>query len=184
MYPVTEPLFQSTPSARRATLSGWCVAAAWQISIHALREEGDPLLAIGRKPEKNFNPRPPRGGRPISQAPLTGLKNFNPRPPRGGRPYVCLHSNAKIGISIHALREEGDFCTFDFLRRCAYFNPRPPRGGRRPRSAAIRPPARNFNPRPPRGGRLYGNTSKICSANFNPRPPRGGRLGLLVDSVL
>ena len=64
---------------------------ALRISIHALREEGDKgahaLLFLSR----NFNPRPPRGGR------LTGImqhkhgaRYFNPRPPRGGRPRaVC-----------------------------------------------------------------------------------------------
>ena len=34
--------------------------------------------------------------------------NFYPRPPRGGRPDKNLSSAAVGGISIHALREEGD----------------------------------------------------------------------------
>ena len=34
--------------------------------------------------------------------------NFYPRPPRGGRLLGVVHVFAKIGISIHALREEGD----------------------------------------------------------------------------
>ena len=34
--------------------------------------------------------------------------NFYPRPPRGGRRQDTVDINASIGISIHALREEGD----------------------------------------------------------------------------
>ena len=34
--------------------------------------------------------------------------DFYPRPPRGGRPTSHAHSTSKAGISIHALREEGD----------------------------------------------------------------------------
>ena len=33
---------------------------------------------------------------------------FYPRPPRGGRRPVTTHTPPKKGISIHALREEGD----------------------------------------------------------------------------
>ena len=34
--------------------------------------------------------------------------NFYPRPPRGGRPLTALALELVAGISIHALREEGD----------------------------------------------------------------------------
>ena len=36
------------------------------------------------------------------------LLHFYPRPPRGGRPPDGIQYNAETGISIHALREEGD----------------------------------------------------------------------------
>ena len=57
------------------------------ISIHALREEGDPSYPSfpGRRPY--FYPRPPRGGRLAQTDAAQGIEN----------------------ISIHALREEGDF---------------------------------------------------------------------------
>ena len=97
----TDGKFLSTPSARRATSTcllhfhfGW-------ISIHALREEGDPAAGLSSSTVFYFYPRPPRGGRPLSQ--IIGrepgiflstphpcqLRNgyFYPRPPRGGRPY-------------------------------------------------------------------------------------------------
>ena len=57
-------LFQSTPSARRATSMRhrWC--NRYMISIHALREEGDVDRAAANTICDDFNPRPPRGGRP------------------------------------------------------------------------------------------------------------------------
>ena len=56
--------FQSTPSARRATVS------------------------FGSK--------------------IMGVLDFNPRPPRGGRPRDLRRFDGLDEISIHALREEGD----------------------------------------------------------------------------
>ena len=125
-------VFQSTPSARRATTATWptsCTSAY-------------------------FNPRPPRGGRQESQrqemqaqvfqstpsarratssvlTAFCGNTDFNPRPPRGGRRCRRATPRQHRMISIHALREEGDvdFCIFPPLD--LNFNPRPPRGGRR-----------------------------------------------------
>ena len=56
--------FLSTPSARRATSAEAAANRAWQISIHALREEGDICFMYLIKRGKYFYPRPPRGGRP------------------------------------------------------------------------------------------------------------------------
>ena len=40
---------------------------------------------------------------------VDGLKrNFNPRPPRGGRPRWIITHTKTIAISIHAPREGGD----------------------------------------------------------------------------
>ena len=57
-----------------------------QISIHALREEGDLPGGWTRGRSSNFYPRPPRGGR------LLGV----------------VDTATMVKISIHALREEGD----------------------------------------------------------------------------
>ena len=82
--------FLSTPSARRATMSAVQVLDAMldisihalreegddklaglgqssNISIHALREEGDQLSWKSRRPMFNFYPRPPRGGRLVNR---------------------------------------------------------------------------------------------------------------------
>ena len=58
--------FQSTPSARRATAQLIFIVARVFISIHALREESDYTSFIALICSFNFNPRPPRGERPLS----------------------------------------------------------------------------------------------------------------------
>ena len=52
-------VFLSTPSARRATRVDGEQIEDWQISIHALREEGDPKPSACSTGHLNFYPRPP-----------------------------------------------------------------------------------------------------------------------------
>ena len=122
---------------------------------------------------------------------------FYPRPPRGGR-QSCPHSRLqRLGISIHALREEGDHLPRSWHLAAANFYPRPPRGGRPSRQtkmvSALRflstpsarratrafhstvPGLRYFYPRPPRGGRPSPRRRGLAASYFYPRPPRGGR---------
>ena len=56
--------FLSTPSARRATFGACAQKTIRDISIHALREEGDRDQRTVETEAGNFYPRPPRGGRP------------------------------------------------------------------------------------------------------------------------
>ena len=102
------------------------------ISIHALRVEGDLRITAplsvkyvyfyprppggGRRgcnycnPETiHFYPRPPGGGRLSGRKPQLRLWYFYPRPPGGGRLLEVLRVEPALGISIHALRVEGDF---------------------------------------------------------------------------
>ena len=79
------------------------------ISIHALREEGD----FGIRPERQrvnlFLSTPSaRRATTSSKNKRTNDKNFYPRPPRGGRRGEFCRAGKSYGISIHALREEGD----------------------------------------------------------------------------
>ena len=78
------------------------------ISIHALREEGDMYSARAPRTSRHFYPRPPRGGRHPGRVSTGGQPNFYPRPPRGGRLKLVIRPLGGVGISIHALREEGD----------------------------------------------------------------------------
>ena len=148
-------VFQSTPSARRATRSKVLRMGRRVISIHALREEGDAFSIIWECLRRYFNPRPPRGGRRRWQrAHQKNCHHFNPRPPRGGRRLLVVSSHDTKKISIHALREEGDPCNGgqNLPRSRISIHALREEGDLRRHAAAARPS--DFNPRPPRGGRL------------------------------
>ena len=66
--------FQSTPSARRATIKLKDSFMSSDISIHALREEGDLSATFLIVRSDYFNPRPPRGGRHLRYVTLYGGK--------------------------------------------------------------------------------------------------------------
>ena len=155
-------IFQSTPSARRAT------------SVH--------------------------------RCSISGHIYFNPRPPRGGRLHRLLHSASRRTISIHALREEGDYEYFDaglvghgisihalreegdgpagfFFLQILHFNPRPPRGGRQ-RILRNRPVVDDISIHALREeGDSWSRRNPPRPRNFNPRPPRGGRPILSLPSA-
>ena len=80
------------------------------ISIHALREEGDPLPCCRGFMLPDFYPRPPRGGRRARWNPLVLIPVFLSTP--SARRATAIDVSGQIGrqISIHALREEGDEC--------------------------------------------------------------------------
>ena len=109
--------FQSTPPARGATL-----AAVWawpyaDISIHAPREGGDPSTVSSVMDATNFNPRPPRGGRPAPGGVYQSLNLFQSTPPARGATCARWRLSEPEFISIHAPREGGDCpsCYAEFL---------------------------------------------------------------------
>ena len=137
-------LFLSTPSARRATFYRPGRYLPGMISIHALREEGDPSSAVRFWLQKVFLSTPSaRRATPDSRRAERGLAHFYPRPPRGGRPvmqdgltrYVKFLSTPSArratprgkqatestAISIHALREEGDVMQSFTKKYCFQF---------------------------------------------------------------
>ena len=124
-----------------------------RISIHALREEGDSRRSWRSSKGRNFYPRPPRGGRRPDRAGGRGTKDFYPRPPRGGRRGDRFLLRHIAGISIHALREEGDVpaAAVQLVPVCISIHALREEGDR-VRSSQHRA-APNFYPRPPRGGR-------------------------------
>ena len=87
----------------------------------------------------DFYPRPPRGGRPsaidLIHAGLLFLSTPSAR--RATRDHH--HDRQGDGISIHALREEGDFALPIAPVFVTNFYPRPPRGGRHGRICAAMP---------------------------------------------
>ena len=102
--------FLSTPSARRATGGAKDSTDAVQISIHALREEGDhhgshlcnphciSIHALREEGDLRSFPLPNthnisihalrEEGDTVSRIPVSPHTNFYPRPPRGGRPSI------------------------------------------------------------------------------------------------
>ena len=79
-----------------------------------------------------FYPRPPGGGRRSPCRLLSTLpRHFYPRPPGGGRRFPGALDMQEEGISVHALRVEGDSWIMSRPILCRYFYPRPPGGGRR-----------------------------------------------------
>ena len=169
-----------------------------QISIHALREEGDFACNAAQTSAFLFL------STPSARRATSGLYHqcfaflhFYPRPPRGGRRDSVCAGRHRLGISIHALREEGDGypCRrLDFsgisihaLREEGDIS-----------GAAGDVTVMDFYPRPPRGGRhcfavssftllVFLSTPSARRATplncclvrpmvyFYPRPPRGGR---------
>ena len=102
-----ERLFQSTPPARGATSQPNQPHSSSTISIHAPREGGDEHIEASHGDLDISIHAPREGGDFICKRSGSSLKDFNPRPPRGGRPgAVGLIPPSKI--SIHAPREGGD----------------------------------------------------------------------------
>ena len=118
--------------------------------------------------------------------------DFYLRPPRGGQPLHRGGESRNGGISIHALREEGDRTRPTRASSGWNFYPRPPRGGRRdfyvqgvdlteflstPSARRATQPGlsniRNifyFYPRPPRGGRHAQKSPSFCHRLFLSTP--------------
>ena len=146
--------FLSTPSARRATDDNRPQTFVAEISIHALREEGDdsdfpagiivwsflstPSARRATARDRaapgqadNFYPRPPRGGRQLKIGRASVSKTISIHALREEGDAVLCGRLRRMRISIHALREEGDLHPVFTLQPHSYFYPRPPRGGRR-----------------------------------------------------
>ena len=100
--------FQSTPSARRATVARRGQISRVLISIHALREEGDHkvLEKVGQFFEFQSTPsarRATANAFDISSPILISIHALREEGDHNGRADVLIKY-----ISIHALREEGD----------------------------------------------------------------------------
>ena len=123
-------VFQSTPSVWRATERGPPHRRRREISIHALRVEGDLAARMRWWADEDFNPRPPCGGRRREPEMNETIKIFQSTPSvwRATQPIFwrfppCqfqstpsvwratsppMIADTCSRISIHALRVEGD----------------------------------------------------------------------------
>ena len=81
--------FLSTPSARRATGREVEHTLRRVISIHALREEGDPQCSYRAQQRQHISIHALREeGDSTATMPRRTRTDFYPRPPRGGRPWM------------------------------------------------------------------------------------------------
>ena len=189
--------FLSTPSARRATHEPKYEYKVTDISIHALREEGDadsgsdrtgrPISIHALREEGDLVGALERvyGGISIhalreegdqgNTAALSVTTIFLSTPSARRATYSMDGAKRRRDISIHALREEGDVTQHTSAAWPTYFYPRPPRGGR-PLASFSSSFWIYFYPRPPRGGRQAPPSKNGQTGGyFYPRPPRGGR---------
>ena len=132
------------------------------ISIHALREEGDPTTGTMPRLDTKFLSTPSARRATIQQTPPARIP----------------------AISIHALREEGDERASRPRCGCPRFLSTPSARRATSRSSFRSRPAAYFYPRPPRGGRPAATWHRRPPSNFYPRPPRGGRRGREVEHTL
>ena len=146
------------------------------ISIHALREEGDGVPNIDIPSGKKFLSTPSARRATYLRGPVLGsCMHFYPRPPRGGRPHDAFCLVKPSNISIHALREEGDFeiLAVSLHLVISIHALREEGDGRlllHQRCSPIflsTPSARRATAQPSKSGNPQGY--------FYPRPPRGGR---------
>ena len=151
---VKATVFLSTPSARRATSSRRPERRSKRFLSTPSARRATKLPPRKRSSQKNFYPRPPRGGRLQRQLLWHLQERFlsTPSARRATRRSPSSHRKTAISIhalreegdlvplcragdhqaiSIHALREEGDGCWQAPCWPHQYFYPRPPRGGRR-----------------------------------------------------
>ena len=145
--------FLSTPSARRATCWAKIVLNHVEISIHALREEGDAVHQVIESPVEISIHALREEGDTVDPLMFTVVPLFLSTPSARRATSTRFTPAARRRISIHALREEGDsILTVDGARRAEFLStPSARRATSSPASSARG--LQNFYPRPPRGGR-------------------------------
>ena len=148
------------------------------ISIHAPREGGDGVSDGGRCRPWHFNPRPPRGGRPLGGRLRQGTKKISIHAPREGGDRRCSDAPDDFErISIHAPREGGDIDLSDIKQNKLGISIHAPReGGDVIRAIYFAIPVISIHAPREGGDPQRSQLPHVKSWHFNPRPPRGGRL--------
>ena len=91
------------------------------ISIHVPRVEADSQLGGGRQKGRDFNPRPPCGGRPKAPRSIDSVIVFQSTSPVWRTTPACSPRPRATRISIHVPRVEDDDFRMSRGRRCILF---------------------------------------------------------------
>ena len=142
-----------------------------RISIHALREEGDERSTSGAARLSVFLSTPSaRRATCAWTGKAAANQYFYPRPPRGGRPIYLVYLSTVLTISIHALREEGDLPA-DAKQKAWTLFLSTPSARRATMQRSGKPTASTyFYPRPPRGGRPKTVSRNVTALRFLSTP--------------
>ena len=124
--------FQSTPPARGATNDSPDVSGRYEISIHAPCEGGDSQISTMCWHSADFNPRPPRGGRPGRLRAASPGRVISIHAPREGATFSLRLGRQQTLISIHAPREGGDVLPPEMGGIFVAFQSTPPARGATP----------------------------------------------------
>ena len=193
-------IFQSTPSSRRETRRPHGPGVSAIISIHSLLAEGDPppppcppdadisihsLLAEGDASstasprwKRNFNPLPPRGGRPCPARRARSNFSFQSTPSSRRETRYIIVVARDVRISIHSLLAEGDKdgIVLGIQQGAISIHSLLAEGDAKPRRTQARASISIHS-------LLAEGDSPVFQIswqkqNFNPLPPRGGRRAL------
>ena len=145
-YVFNQNIFLSTPSARRATCSTVSISPVNAISIHALREEGDPNPQITFICDCFISIHALREEGDSRGSLLNGM--------------ACLFLSTPSARRATAEENTYTFAMFNFY-------PRPPRGGRPNNPVKAYNAILYFYPRPPRGGRPSNKVRQIAPAKIS-----------------
>ena len=169
-------LFQSTSPARGTTCKYYFCYKGADISIHVPRTGDDKRFDVANTDDRNFNPRPPHGGRREVSFAFTVFIKFQSTSPRtGGTTKQTKSCLLVLTISIHVPRTGDDAASDTPTQANTHFNPRPPHGGRRLPPIWI-PAAWQFQSTSPAWGTTPCRYIVIHRrVYFNPRPLHGGR---------
>ncbi len=123
----------------------------------------------------NFNPRSPRGERPVTSRWSSQTQRFQSTLPSRGATYRPIKTPEHWYISIHAPLAGSDFHAALPRGRAENFNPRSPRGERRLFRHVENVHGAFQSTLPSRGATKHKRRKRCNARHFNPRSPRGER---------
>ena len=129
------------------------LSAACEISIHAPREGSDGDVSPRLRSSVHFNPRSPRGERPLPNNTRNNTNIFQSTLPARGATNPGNQSEEQGRISIHAPREGSDRNCPNVSPIDSKFQSTLPARGATCHTPLSREGLRDFNPRSPRGER-------------------------------